>query len=463
MSLLTRLYWSCYLACHMRGQAQYPFRAPASIAEDRDRSVRRMVAYASRHVPYYRRTLAELGLHPGDFRTVSDLARLRLLGPDWIRSHPEQFVSETMSLQRCLGLETSGSSGLRRTIYADPGSLFRNAAHAERERGMVTAAIGKRHGYREAVIVYSPSIAVSSTPRVQQFLRQHALFPSRMQIQRLYIDSLESPAAYLPRLNEFAPDVIQGYGSGIESLFDHLHATGASFHRPRVVCYHSDGISARMRQLILTHFKIPVFSAYQACEALKIGFECSEHQGYHINIDLYPVRIIGKDGDTLPEGEVGEVVVSNLVNRAMVLLNYRLGDLAVMLTEPCRCGRTLPRLLLQEGTAHDFIRLPSGRIVDPSHSYIIFTAEPALREYQMVQITPSHFRLNLVVPDPGEREACGRRIAAAFHRHFPGDATAEVVFVDRIELSGGGKKKAVVLLPREQQSERLQDGKNHEH
>ena len=52
---------------------------------------------------------------------------------------------------------------------------------------------------------------------------------------------------------------------------------------------------------------------------------------------------------------------SNLCNRATVLLNYRLGDLGVMSTEPCSCGRTLPVLSELRGRVNEFLTLPDGR------------------------------------------------------------------------------------------------------
>jgi hypothetical protein len=52
----------------------------------------------------------------------------------------------------------------------------------------------------------------------------------------------------------------------------------------------------------------------------------------------------------------------------------------------------------------------------------------------------------LVVPDPAEREACGSRILKAFQGIVAEDATAEAVFVDRIPLSNGGKKRKYIPL-----------------
>jgi phenylacetate-coenzyme A ligase PaaK-like adenylate-forming protein len=108
--------------------------------------------------------------------------------------------------------------------------------------------------------------------------------------------------------------------------------------------YSSDSLSSSVRRLIAEKFGLPVLSTYEAVEAFKIGFECHQRVGIHLNIDLYPVRVVNAQGEPLPDGESGDVVVSNLVNRATVLLNYRLGDIATKLSVPCPCGRSLPLL-----------------------------------------------------------------------------------------------------------------------
>ena len=181
-----------------------------------------------------------------------------------------------MNPHTSLTLKTSGSSGTSRAILLDRTSVFLNAAHGERERHRMTEAIGKRYGYREAVIVLSPDREESSTPRVQRYLREHAFLPPGMTIERLYIDATEAPERYLSRLNAFAPDMIQGYGSSIEALCDHVNKAGVEFHHPRAMYFHSDGISERTRTILRAR-SIPVFSTYESCEALKIGFECQAH------------------------------------------------------------------------------------------------------------------------------------------------------------------------------------------
>ena len=82
----------------------------------------------------------------------------------------------------------------------------------------------------------------------------------------------------------------------------------------------------------------------------EIGFECENHLGLHLNVDLYPVRIAEATGQDLPVGRNSEGGALNLVNPATVLLNYRLGDLAAFLPGKCLCGRSLPMLSFHSRT-----------------------------------------------------------------------------------------------------------------
>jgi len=407
--------------------------------------VRRIIAHAVRHVPYYRRTFRQLSLTPEEFCSGDDIVKLPVIDAETIRQEPDQFLADNVDPRGCLVLKTSGSSGVSRAISIDRAAIFRNAAQGERERSMIAAAVGKRHGYREAVIVLESGLDESSTPRVQRYLRQHAYFPKAVDVERLYIDVAQPPEAYLPRLNRFAPDIIQAYGSSIDQLIDHVTTARSEFHRPRAVYFHSDPLAPRTRSALLT-FGIPVFSTYEACEAQKIGFECEAHRGYHVNVDTYPVRIVDRDGRDVAAGETGRVVVSNLSNRAMVLLNYDLGDRARWLPGRCGCGRTLPRLELIGRTSMQFVTLPSGRIVNPSQLYGLFLGEAAVHDHQFVHVSPSRFRLVLVVPDATQREARGARLLREFHRLFGEDASADVVFVDRIPGADGGKKRKFIPM-----------------
>jgi phenylacetate-CoA ligase len=108
--------------------------------------------------------------------------------------------------------------------------------------------------------------------------------------------------------------------------------------------------------------------------------------GFHLNTDLFDVRLVDDDDADVPPGTVGDVLISNLTNRAMVLLNYRIGDRGVLDPEPCPCGRSLPLLATLEGRRSELLRLADGREISSLSLESTFSDElEAALEAQFVQ------------------------------------------------------------------------------
>lgn len=428
------------MAYHLHGQARFPFKSLDAINHVQGRRVRRMVSHAYRTVPYYRETMNRLGLRPDDFRTADDLVKLPLIERDQLQRDPEYFLSTAQPMDHYLELCSGGSSGMPCKVYHDTAAVFQNAAHAERERSILTALLGKSFGYRQTLFA-SP---LSTDRLVQEFSQKRGFFPSEMQIKRQYLSLMDSPETNIPLLNEFKPDVIHGFGSYLEEFFSYLHATGRAFHRPRVITYSSDALSNSARRLITQTMGIPVLSTYETIEAFKIGFECERNIGLHTNIDLYPVRIVNADGESQPNGESGNVVVSNLVNRATVLLNYRLDDISCMLPTPCPCGRSLPLLSFPQGRNSDWIELSSGKIVHPQSVADIFEDIEAIWQFQVIQENSTYFCASVVTSKACDREGISKLIANNFKQTLGENITLDLTFVDQIERTAGGKLRPVV-------------------
>jgi phenylacetate-CoA ligase len=140
------------------------------------------------------------------------------------------------------------------------------------------------------------------------------------------------------------------------------------------------------------------------------------------------------------------------VNRATVLLNYRLGDLAAILPDPCPCGRSPPLLGSLEGRRDEWIELASGRTIHPMAVRRLFTKEEQIWQYQVIQESPARFRISLVAAPSCNRAAARERLAAGFRAHLGREVATEVVFVDAIERTPGGKVRPVIALPREERS-----------
>jgi len=441
-SLPRRLLNSGYLAAASRVERSIPFRSPERIERLQRRRLRAMVRHAYGTVPHYREAMDRLGLRPDDFRSAADLAKLPLVERDQLHRDPDRFVSSAKPRDRYLKLRSGGSTGAHCTVYHDPHAIIANAAHGERDRSIYTPIVGRAVGYRETII----ATLVGSSYEVRHFLRTHTLLPAGVRIERQFVSLLDSPEEMARQIDAFKPDVLHGFGSALEILYVHRRAGSTGFHRPRVVTYSSDALSPVARRVIEEDNGIPVFGTYQAIEALKVGFECERHRGFHLNADLYPVRIVDAEGRDVPAGESGEVVVSNLVNRGTVLLNYRLGDLAALLSEPCGCGRSLPLLSFLEGRADDVIALPSGRVVHPQAVRALFIDEPGIAGYQVTQEAPTRFAVAIVPASGVDRSALRERVAAVLGERLVDPVTIDVAFVEALARAPSGKVRPIVAL-----------------
>jgi phenylacetate-CoA ligase len=196
--------------------------------------------------------------------------------------------------------------------------------------------------------------------------------------------------------------------------------------------------------MIGERFGAAVLSEYGAGEAHHIAVECERHTGLHLNSDLYPVRIVDRDGRDLPDGRSGEVLVSNLVNRATVLLNYRLGDRATKLAKRCSCGRTLPLMSLPEGRTDDWVESPSG---EPLHAQavraLVLADDRWVLAFQIEQLSRTRFDVAAVVAEDTDHDALRGRIQERFRERFGAATDTRVAFVDSLTRTPGGKVRVV--------------------
>jgi phenylacetate-CoA ligase len=141
---------------------------------------------------------------------------------------------------------------------------------------------------------------------------------------------------------------------------------------------------------------------------MRIGFTCAARNGFHLHADLTHLRIADANGQDVPTGTPGDIVISNLTNRGTVLLNYRLGDQGQLAEQPCTCGRTFPRLALISGRSDDAAILPNGEYLHSTAIWQVIKEGAEFLQYQIVQQTPEHFDLRLTTVD----EATFERIYA---------------------------------------------------
>jgi phenylacetate-CoA ligase len=115
------------------------------------------------------------------------------------------------------------------------------------------------------------------------------------------------------------------------------------------------------------------------------GLECSAHDGMHYWADYYILEIL--DPETLkpvPEGGVGEMVVTTLRKEAVPLIRYRTRDLTALKPGPCSCGRIIPRHDRILGRSDDMFIVRAVNVYPGQIDSILSSAQGISSEYQVL-------------------------------------------------------------------------------
>ena len=115
--------------------------------------------------------------------------------------------------------------------------------------------------------------------------------------------------------------------------------------------------------------------------------------GLHVS-DSVIVEILKDGSPTLP-GESGNIVVTCLLNDAMPMIRYDLGDVGSWANSPCPCGRNTPLLESVDGRKEDHLTFSPNRIISPKSLMSMLHRDMSLPPSQLVQETDDVCRLRI--------------------------------------------------------------------
>ena len=175
-------------------------------------------------------------------------------------------------------------------------------------------------------------------------------------------------------IKRLKPDTIMCVPSFILHLIDYAEQHGINYRESSIRRIIGIGEGLREQDFSLNllgrrikeKWDVELFATYSSTEMGATFSECPYGQGGHVHPELIIVEIIGEDGLPVPDGEVGEIVVTTLGVEAMPLLRFRTGDMAAKITEPCRCGRNSFRLTPIVGRKHNMVKLKGTTLYPPA-------------------------------------------------------------------------------------------------
>ena len=143
----------------------------------------------------------------------------------------------------------------------------------------------------------------------------------------------------------------------------------------------------KMRGRIADELGVELYDIYGLTEIYGpgIGIDCARNSGMHIWTDFMYCEIIDpKTGKALPEGEVGEIVITTLQKEGAPLIRYRTHDLTRAIPGRCECGREYPRIGRIVGRSDDMVKV-RGSIIYPSRvDELLAAIDGVSSEYQIM-------------------------------------------------------------------------------
>ncbi|HEY5584929.1 MAG TPA: phenylacetate--CoA ligase [Ruminiclostridium sp.] len=143
----------------------------------------------------------------------------------------------------------------------------------------------------------------------------------------------------------------------------------------------------KMRQRIKNELSIEIYDIYGLTEIYGpgIAIDCDSHEGMHYYDDyLYFEIIDSATGEVLPEGEVGELVITTLRKEGAPLLRYRTRDLTRIIPEKCKCGLTYPRIDRIIGRTDDMVKVKGVNIYPGQIDEVLREVDGVSSEYQII-------------------------------------------------------------------------------
>ena len=295
--------------------------------------------------PFYKTRFGEMGITPDSIRSLEDLQKLPFTTKNDLRTHyPFGLVAAPMNDVVRLH-SSSGTTGnptvichsqhdlnqwanrVARCLYmvgVRKDDVFQNTSGY----GMFTGGLGFQYG-AELLGALTVPAAAGNTIRQIKFIRDFGT------------TAMHAIPSYVFRLYEVMQEL------NIDPRKDTKLKTLVIGAEP-----HTDAQRRKIEEIL----GVKAYNSFGMSEMSGPGvaFECTEQNGLHLWEDSYIMEIINPDTlEPVPDGEVGELVLTTLDRDAMPLIRYRTRDLTRIIPGECPCGRTHRRIDRLKGRSDD--------------------------------------------------------------------------------------------------------------
>jgi phenylacetate-CoA ligase len=349
------------------------FSRQEEISRVQDGLLRKHVRYLAAHSPYYRALFTAQGIDAARI-TINTLHTLPLTDKTALSLANDDFLAVPLSQIVDIVL-SSGTTGRPTTVMYTENDLQRLAYNEELS-------------FTSCGLTRDDSVLLTCTMD-RCFIAGLAYFSGLRSLGAAVIrNGLSSVDSHLEILQRLKPTAIVGVPTFLLKLGQYMKSQnidprGAGIKK--LICIgepiRDRGLAfLRIGESLEEVWGAKIYSTYASSETITSFCECIAQQGGHLHPDLAVVEIVNEQGEVLPPGEPGEVVMTPLAIEAMPLLRFKTGDISFVIDGPCACGRRSIRLGPILGRKKQMIKF-RGTTLYPNSLYTVLDSFPGISEY----------------------------------------------------------------------------------
>ncbi len=400
---------------------------PSELEELQNKKLRSMVKHAYENTEFYHNKFKNAGIHPDDIRTLNDLKRIPFTTKEEVREHSlGSILAKGVNLDSCRVIPTSGSTG--KPLKAVYDAVADDYSRVVNLRSMMENGLKIRDKW--------VNIGDTRTATSSKWFQKLGFF--NISTLNLF-DNVKDQVDFLINVK---PDTIIGYPSQLSLIARYIKNNSIEGVNPKNVFTTAELLDPPARKLINSAFDVELVDLFGCIEVNRTAWECSEHCGYHLDVDSVISEFI-QDGENVATGERGEIIYTCLYNYAMPLIRYEVGDIGIPTDELCSCGRGLPLMKSVEGRSDDFIILPSGKMISPIILALVMKHSHGVLEYQIVQEKLDHVTVYAVISesiDEKDLDVVYRSIIEFLNN----EVSVNIKIVDKLKKGSTGKIRSVI-------------------
>ncbi|MDY6932329.1 MAG: hypothetical protein SVJ22_10490 [Halobacteriota archaeon] len=349
-----------------------------------------LIDHTYENCDFYRLKYDEAGVRPEDIQSIADISKLPIITKDDIRKN-SPVLSKNINTEDHTVFGTSGSTGSPLKIYRQNTILCPYPSGAlSRLIKPLLLNMGK---------LRLTTVFVQGEEAAENLVNQTVESTSDLWgVDTQYLDACDDTINLLQALKSHRPNLLFIYPSVLKNIALFCREMGVTPPQPQIIITTAELLDEHTRRVINGVFNGELISLYGSTEAGVIAVECLKHEGLHVQNGNVVLELL-KDGEPVLPGEPGEVVITDLTNKATPIIRYSgLGDMAVLSDKKCSCGNPMPLLKMVNGRKTDSILLPDKRLIHPFNLTLAIEHVPSIAKFQIIQETINKVKV-LVVND----------------------------------------------------------------